>query len=546
MDFSRLPLFAFREIFTRNFNLNEKLRLRLVCKQWKQLIDHFGQENLAIWDSQSDTPSFPYAAQWPDSKKPINLYSELLDLQSFRVIDVNDDFRRIDLSSFFFQNLRRLCIFKLQEPYAEDDEEKKGERRYDALLNCLNELKKLNSLYFASSRIEDSLVLNLPELKFLCLEKVIIHRRLVLQTPNLMKFIFFSKDEQRNGEEWDERVDEKIDFVYPNVIKHVECQAFRYRKFSNLETLTCQRVVQTFNLENFPFLKQLSIYPIEEEMPMIKELKRQKIFLRRNSLIISIYGCANWSGEIATNFGMLRVTVPRIHMIDSDRWIKLKYDAQIYYYHLKDMAMYEELARFYPRMTGFAMPWHFMADYPNLLDCFKGSIPADFFNRYTKVSAVIVTRQVDDERKLIEFVRRASPRRLVLKDIQLDRSFYDQLASVDSIQYLTLDGRLTWMESDFISNMRSLYAVMVDSTQKFPLDYFLKKFNESFRFIYFGNPGFGNVRIIKQLPGSRFHFFMFLQYSGGNGRTFMKSYWLDTHEEFFIHKRLMENFVESQ
>ena len=163
MDISCLPLAVFRDIFTKNFNLEEKLQLRLVCKQWRQLIDFSGQDSLAIWEH----PSVPYQVKWPDSRKPINLKLEILNLSRFRVTEISDDFDRIDISSIFFQNLRRLCLYKIREPYRP---KKRGERRYNSLLNSLNQLQKLNTLYFDLSGFS-SLTLNLPNLNVLCIKK---------------------------------------------------------------------------------------------------------------------------------------------------------------------------------------------------------------------------------------------------------------------------------------------------------------------------------------------------------------------------------------
>ena len=43
-----LPDLVYEIIFKRFFTVNERIALRLVCKKWKQLIEFFGQESLAV------------------------------------------------------------------------------------------------------------------------------------------------------------------------------------------------------------------------------------------------------------------------------------------------------------------------------------------------------------------------------------------------------------------------------------------------------------------------------------------------------------------
>lgn len=546
MDLSGLPQLAYREIFTSNFNLKEKLKLRLVCKQWRELIDLFGQESLAIWEQ-----SFvPYQIKWPDSKERIDLNSQILNLESFRVTEANDDFVRIDIGSLFFQNLRRLCIFKLTDI----EKSKKEARIHYALLNSLNQLKQLSSLYFESSDLyprwveddlDEPLVLSLPNLSFLCFKNSGLPISTVLQTPNLKQIIYWPRNENQHEKDWDVKYDRfgvKLDFVYPDTIKHMKCLDFRYDNLRNLETLICKRVVLPFELKKFPYLKELSIYPNEEELPIVENLKKQRTFLGRDSLSISVYGCENLENENAITFGMIREVVFCISMMSDARLNSFDCDSSVRYYRLKDRAMYDELARSYPRMTGITMPWHFLLDYPALIDCFKGSIPANFFDKFTEIRAIIVIQQVEDEQKLIEFVKKSLPTRLVLKNVHFGKNFYDQLESVDSIECLTLEGDLRWPEYGFISKMKSLFKVMLESNRKFPLDFVLKAFRESVRFkqITFWKLNFGHVMLRKRESD----FVLHLQYPCGENRVFSKGFYLNSEDELYRHEKLMKNFVE--
>ena len=108
MDPSRLPLPILEKFFTRSFNLNERLKLRLVCKRWKKLIDFFGKENLLICRRSSS----PYEIKWADSKKRISLDADMLNIECFRAYEEpNEDFDRIDISNFLIRSLHKLCIF---------------------------------------------------------------------------------------------------------------------------------------------------------------------------------------------------------------------------------------------------------------------------------------------------------------------------------------------------------------------------------------------------------------------------------------------------
>ena len=520
MDISCLPLVVYLEIFTKNFNLEEKLKLRLVCKQWRQLIDLFGQESLAIWED----PSVPYQVKWPDSGKPIDLKLEILNLAKFRVTEITDDFDRIDISSVFFQNLQRLCLYKADELYGTKN---KGKRRYEALLNSLNQLQKLSTPYFYLSAF-DSLTLTLRNLKVLCLKRFCF-TRLVLQTPNLKKFVFWSEDEPLSEKEWDNYIkgDDVIEFIYPESIESVECQVLRLlgtQNFPNLKTLICWRVVTPFDLKKFPHLKELSIYPTKEELPILDKLKEQRDALgREDSLSILVYGCEYLESELPLQ--MIRGHLP-VNM--TKNWgYHLDADYEICYYRLEDKEMYKELVRWYPRMVGIPMPWHFVVDYPNLVDAFNGCVPANFLDKFTEINMVIVTRQMANEPRLFDFVRRSGPKRLVLKNIRLHRNFYCELRTVQSIEWLTLDDDLRWTKSSFLSRLRNLRGVWVEISQKFPLDFILRTYseNESLVMFYLNKPNFGRAWILKMPKKTKFY--LSLKYPNDNNETFSDSFNLD-------------------
>ena len=309
-----------------------------------------------------------------------------------------------------------------------------------------------------------------------------------------------------------------------------------------METLICQRIVLPFDLKNFRLLKELSIYPNNDELPIVENLKKQRALLKRNSLSILVYGCENLENKSAMTFGMIKDSIVHVNMLSNARLCSFDSDSYIRYYRLKDKAMYEELARLYPRMIGITMPWHFLLDYPTLVECFEGSIPANFFTKFTTIRAIIVIRQVENEEKLIEFVKKSSPKRLVLKNIHLSESFYDQLAWVDSIESLTLDGDLSWTQSSFASRMRGLSRIMWEGTRKFPLTFVLKTFRESasFRQIMFYKLNFGHVILIKKTNCYSLH----IEYPCEENRVFSKLFYPKSEDELFGHKQLMENFVD--
>ena len=194
------------------------------------------------------------------------------------------------------------------------------------------------------------------------------------------------------------------------------------------------------------------------------------------------------------------------------------------------------------RMVGTPMPWHFVVDYPDLVDAFDGCVPVNFLDKFTEITMVIVTRQVADEHRLLDFVRQSGPRRLALKNIRLHRDFYYELGTVQSIEWLTLGDDLRWTKSSFLSRLGNLRGVWVEISQKFPLDFILRTYseNENLVMFYLGKPNFGYVYIRKHPD----RFFLNLEYPRGNNRTSFKNYNLNSLAEFLEIKGILEHFMK--
>ena len=62
-----LPVLVYENIFKKNFTVNERTKLRLVCKKWKQLIEFFGQERLVVCPKVD----YCFGYKWSDTGKLI-------------------------------------------------------------------------------------------------------------------------------------------------------------------------------------------------------------------------------------------------------------------------------------------------------------------------------------------------------------------------------------------------------------------------------------------------------------------------------------------
>ena len=232
---------------------NEKLQMRLVCKEWQSFVNHFEQrEELCMYEKR-----VPFKLKWSSDGRYVR---EAIQVRS----------SKLNFKDPFLKNLKRLLIHEIESP---------------DLLGHLNNLTNLEELSFKCGGTKElSVKLNLPNLKTLILG--IIDEKLVLNTPKLESLDIY-------------QFPDNLHIVYPNSIRFVKCVYFYHTKgtqFPNLRRLVA-RYIPHFKLKNFPKLQVVELYGLSYakvlNLRLIKfaeSLKKQCSVLGRSDLRILING----------------------------------------------------------------------------------------------------------------------------------------------------------------------------------------------------------------------------------------------------------------
>ena len=198
-----LPVLVLQEIFSF-LNIQEKLRVRSVCRQFKFIVETVNhQRNLCLYST-----GYPYNQRWCFSKQKV-MEEDMLYLQL--EIDL-DNSRKFDLQIEFLRNLQMLYLHRVGP-------------KIDYFLEQVNCLCKLKVLMIDGSRIK------LEKLSSSCLEKLSLRncgfRLIELDTPNLTSFVLWN----------DEGAIEFAVFRFPLKVKHLECFQFDSSVLMGLKNL---------------------------------------------------------------------------------------------------------------------------------------------------------------------------------------------------------------------------------------------------------------------------------------------------------------------
>ena len=111
-------------------------------------------------------------------------------------------------------------------------------------------------------------------------------------------------------------------------------------------------------------------------------------------------------------------------------------------------------------------------DYVKLMNLFDYYLPANFFMKLNNIHEILVYNKIEDQAYLIQFIEECSNlNKLSIERSSLTQDFYDNLASVSSLNHLAIH-RQIGLNFKFITKMRSLISFKTD--QKLTLN---KAFN---------------------------------------------------------------------
>ena len=362
-----------------NLSVKEKLRCKIVCKDWKQMIEsHANIITLCIYDD-----IFPVY-----SSSSVN-----------RFIGLNNSFKaknlKLLLSFSAFENLRslkRLYIY-FNNP------------SNDLMFNSINliEFTRLEELEVDCKQFHVTEI-NLPNLKQLTLKEFFSNGQMQMDTPNLEELIIF-----KNFNYLTLKYPEKIKYLKTNVIDS------SVKQLNNLETLACLyfSCIDTTILVHLPKLKQITIgnkNPFQfAPINILNELIRQKANLKRDDLRIDFVCFDKYSH------------IPEFQFFN--------YENASFHY-LLDMPKLKVVNEVYTNLIN-NLPFEFQLHYTSLIQSFT-RIPHDFCDKFSNIKRIHLD-SLFVYNDLIQFLKKNR----YLTELFLNLNFANQL-SCDLLNQLSI------------------------------------------------------------------------------------------------------------
>ena len=414
-----VPLLVLKEIFD-HLSIGERLKVRCVCKTWKFVIEAFNRpQSLCIYSTR-----YPSGERWCLADQKVKEV-EMLHLR------FNDDLDapRPSLSLDFFQNLRMGFFQDLQKVYLY--------QWSTHFLEELNQLTKLKVLMINDLFLTKPITWNFPRLEKLSIRpsygllsdgKVGIQ----LNTPNLNSFVYHVYDLPMNV----------INLLFPLKVKYVQCFEFcrMLNELKNLETLVCQRITFDFELNNFRSLTRLEIWPTEDQLPMVRQIREERDLLKRNDLQLI---CSGFKDELIScarepPSEEIELTSAYLQEIERNR-------AQFEGCPWKTSISLTTIVRCLNQITD------------RLLDCLPN------FNKIYSNLPIILPNGVLQSR-LIEVIQKSHPSDLSIPDsLNLTKESFIQLTRIESLKNLKIEINLNDFSFDCLLNLKVLETLDIQS-----------------------------------------------------------------------------------
>lgn len=444
----QLPLLVIREIVSF-LSLPERLKCKLVSKQWKLAIEMEGPQSLCIYRG-----TFPYRMNWCFTERDLICEEEIVYANPEKFYNFN---LRIDL----FKDLQKLCLFRV---------------KMSQFIQDLYLLKKLKVLmmegYFVDNDHIDNyrhVKLNSGSLEKLSFKYKDIDRKdmksIEFDTPRLSSLIFWTDYAYWSP---DLSVDFPINFRYPLMIKHLECPEFdtKLNVLKNLETLICQKITCPFELKDFKSLQRLELLPMEKsELDYIRGLMYEREALKRSSLEIVVCGFK----ELLIPFK------------PNNRFSLTLFDLNEHY--LKQVAKHKD------DFVGH-IPWIiYLRDFKGFYKISK-ELPRNFFKKIAHIEKIEISGNVRKKKRMpfkacdvLQLLSQINP-----KDVEINanfgqtKEFYRELTSLKSITNLSINEKFKNLDYDAFLKLKYLQDFSI-FTEKLPIDFISK----IFKMIFFCN-----------------------------------------------------------
>ena len=438
---NELPILVLQEIFSL-LNWSERLKCKLVSKQWKFVIETSSLQSLCICNEK-----IPHSVNWCFSDQKI-LHKDILYLNPKK----NQNFKsRIGI----FQDIQKLCFFKIE---------------IGKFLKDLHLFRKLKVLMIERYCKVNQRRPHKVTLKSSSLEKLSFKHTgfsgtnlelIDFNTPILKSLVF-----------WNDTIQEfPIKFRFPLTIQHLECIKFdsNMKVLKNLETLVCESIICSFTLEDFRSLRRLELFPWKEtELSYIQRIVNEKNHLGRDELEILVCGFKDILVAFHSQLGRDPRSLP----------------------YLND----DFLGSIVKNSDNFVgrIPWQIYVDINVFYKTFT-EIPKDFFKKFANIDKIEIENFSRRPRKcnapyVLQLLIQTNPRHVEISYLNYNENhseaemkrFYEQLTLIQSIEWLIIkEANVKNIDYDYFLNLKYLDHLYI-FTERLPNEFISKIFKNTF------------------------------------------------------------------
>ena len=370
-----LPIEIWKMILLEDFELEELMKMKYVCKKFNQIINFFEFEEIVIGHLKSESQFWYY------TNKKLKRDSIVCPCRL-------DFFDQLNKNSSFANHFNKLKTFKIGLTYNFD-------------LNKFNQLNKLEHLELDSDLwLKEETTLNLPNLKIFKIRIRSNSKLLIIDSFKLSIICSLHL--------------ERIQIKRPETVKEITLSMNKnenLKKFLNLEILRYQNQNE-LDVESLPDLlplklKQIHFYLVRDSETRRKmDTYKNKIysFLAKIKSIpikdLKVYfECVELELELENKIPTeLFLTQPNYHLISN------------YFNKLEENVRGCELICF-----------------AQLLMAFNQRIPDDFFKKFTMVKTIVIRVRLDQD-KLIEFIsKNTNLEEIYIYHNNFNQEFFDKL-----------------------------------------------------------------------------------------------------------------------
>ena len=383
----RLPALALIRILQYT-SLRERLRLALVCQQWRQVILSLNRETLfAHFDI------YPRDLRWSYTNK-VAKHEHSIRIKSL-------DFLQHELTKFYFGGIKKLLIFNV-------DFGRKGVNNFDSYLEHFEQLQQLELNGF---NLKNDTTIRFSNLKLLTLKDVSINNsnfRIFLDAPELEVFVCWKKIAN-------------VQFLScPTKLRYLECVNDTHdlkfdTRFPNLEQLNLFDVTGTIRndfLAEFPAIRRLILFNNFSEEDLQRFRNREEVIRLGVKVLFLAFDEVYVKPTIGFNFT-----------------------------NMLQRRNIESLVSNYTKLNE-VVPWPTYLDFGELLLQFGNAIPGCFLSKFVNINTLHVAKLADHS-PLIEFLRACGHLHYLRVTYSLlPQEFFDQLTD-SSISILEITEETT-------------------------------------------------------------------------------------------------------